>query len=446
MADIIFETSDGPVQGWRDGNVIRATGIPYAMAGRYEKPRETGLPQIPYPATKWSPACPQNLSRKSRGLLGRDMLERLTIDENCQYLSITLPDSAPPPSGRPVMVWIYGGSYASGAGDSPVYNPTLLVEENDVIVVNINYRLGLLGFLGGYNDVPANLGLLDIMAALRWIKKHIAAFGGNPANITLFGQSAGGDAIAHLMLIEGTEDLFHRAIIQSAPLGIRKGKAAMARKMIKKVAMLPEDTDVDTLLALQSRLILSMKGFGIKGGMPFGIQYGYPPVPPEKDVEKIWRERARLWDVMIGWTDRETSLFVPFVKPLRSLSVVPFMGRSSLEWLIRKTTDRIYRNPGKTFARHLAGAGGSVYQYHISWGAGNNWIKAAHIVDISLLFGTRELWKTSVFREGKSLAELQQAGKEIRAIWTTFARTGVLETKRYIPGLIEYHQVKDNKK
>lgn len=446
MTDIIFETSKGPVQGWRDGNVIRATGIPYASAGRYEKPRETPLPQVPYPAAKWSPACPQNLSRKSGNLLGRDMLEQLTINENCQYLSITLPGSPPPSPGRPVMVWIYGGSYTSGAGDSPVYNPTLLVEENDVVVVNINYRLGLLGFLGGYKDVPANLGLLDIIAALHWIKKYIAAFGGNPDNITLFGQSAGGDAIAHLMLAEGTEGLFHRVIIQSAPLGIRKGKAAIARKMIKKVALLPKDTDADTLLALQSKLILSMKGFGTKGGMPFGIQYGYPPMPPEKDAEKIWRERAGQWDVMIGWADRETSLFVPFVKPLQSLARVPFMGRSSLEWLIRKTTDRIYRNPGKAFARHIAAAGGSVYQYRISWGVKSNAIKAAHIVDISLLFGTEELWKTSAFREGKSFTELQQAGKEIRAIWTTFARTGVLETKRHIPGLIEYHQVRDDKK
>ncbi|MFX6461500.1 carboxylesterase family protein, partial [Acinetobacter baumannii] len=96
-----------------------------------------------------------------------------------------------------------------------------------LIVVSITYRLGLFGFLGGNEERPANLGLFDIMESLKWIQKNIHSFGGNPENITLFGQSSGGDAIAHLMISEGIDGLFKRAIIHSAPLGFRMKRSKM---------------------------------------------------------------------------------------------------------------------------------------------------------------------------------------------------------------------------
>ncbi len=102
--------------------------------------------------------------------------------------------SIAPGDKRPVMVWIHGGSYVFGAGDAAIYDARALVEEQGVIVVSVTYRLGLLGFLGGSGGRAANVGLLDIIEALRWVKANIAAFGGDTDNITLFGQSAGGDA------------------------------------------------------------------------------------------------------------------------------------------------------------------------------------------------------------------------------------------------------------
>ncbi|SFW17126.1 para-nitrobenzyl esterase [Sinomicrobium oceani] len=438
----LFFTEIGSIKGWKDHHVIRATGIPYAIAKRYERPRETVLPEVPYPATQWSPACPQNPSGKSSALLGQDMMEGLKTDENCHHLSITMPDTPAPEGGWPVMVWIYGGSYTSGAGDAPIYDPALLVRENRVIVVNINYRLGILGFLGGYRDIPANLGLFDIIAALQWTKKHITAFGGDPENITLFGQSAGGDAIAHLMLAEGVDHLFRRVIIQSAPLGIRKGKTAMIRAMTRKAMTLPKTTGIRNILDMQTQLILSMKRFGLKGGMPFGIQYGQAPLPLEKDADTIWKERAGKWDVMIGWTDRETSLFVPFSPVLQSLPGIPLTGKAILEWLIKKTTDRIYRKPALALGRLLAAHNGNVYSYRISWGSDSNMVKAAHITDIALLFSTETSWERSAFGKEKTPGAIKEAGKKIRKIWTEFARTGTLEEKSEIPGLIAYRLVK----
>lgn len=442
MNNITFKTSAGTILGWQDGEVIRASGIPYAVAGRYQKPVElTALgSKAPYIATKHSPACPQSFSPVLKEVLGMDMLDELKMDENCQYLSITMPlnESTTP---KPVMVWIHGGSYLTGGGDMAAYDPTLLVHEQQVIVVNITYRLGLFGFLGGYRDVPPNLGLMDIIVALRWIKKHIAAFGGDPGNITLFGQSAGGDAIAHLMLAEGVSDLFHRVIIQSAPLGIREGKSSLTSEMIKRVETSPKDISTESLLTLQDTLLFSMKRFGLKGGMPFGVQYGYAPLPEEKHVEDVWRQRAGQWDVFIGWASRETALFAPFLKPLQALAAVPLLGKPTLEWLIRETTDRVYRNAGKAFARMMATGSKNVYEYQIDWGAVDNPFRAAHVIDIPLLFGNVQLWRGAVLCKGKSADELAAAGQKLRTLWAAFARTGTLEEKKDVPDLISLRRI-----
>ena len=119
----------------------------------------------------------------------------------------------------PVMVWLHGGSYTSGSGDLAIFDPAVLVAETRVIVVSVTYRLGLFGYLSTSTGRPANLGLLDQIEAFRWVQRNIASFGGDPGRVTAFGQSAGGDAVAHLMATPDAASLFQRAIIQSAPAG-----------------------------------------------------------------------------------------------------------------------------------------------------------------------------------------------------------------------------------
>lgn len=154
-------------------------------------------------------------------------LRPLTSTEDCLRLSLTMPGDIQPGDSRPVMVWIHGGSYVFGAGDAAIFDPRAMVEEQGVIVVSVTYRLGLFGFLGGSGGRAANVGLLDIIEVLRWVNRNIQAFGGAADCVTLFGQSAGGDAIAHLMIAEDAQGLFQRAIIQSAPLGISLGRHKM---------------------------------------------------------------------------------------------------------------------------------------------------------------------------------------------------------------------------
>ena len=227
-----FRCAAGTVVGRRDGEVVRAIGIRYARAERFEAPTAQPWADEPIVATAWAPACPQTREPITDGAWGTGHLGSLRYDEHCQHLSVTAPADATVGEVLPVMVWIHGGAYVIGAGDAPITDPAHLVAEERVVVVAITYRLGIFGFLGGQGR-PANLGLLDLIEALRWIQLNIAAFGGDPGNVTLFGQSAGGDAIAHLMIADGARGLFGRAIIQSAPLGISAGRDAMTASMAR---------------------------------------------------------------------------------------------------------------------------------------------------------------------------------------------------------------------
>ncbi|MFD2035522.1 carboxylesterase family protein, partial [Belliella marina] len=209
---------------------------------------------------------------------------------------ITLPKGTTAKDGLPVMVWIHGGSYTSGAGDADVFDVKSLVEEQQVIVVNITYRLGLFGFLGGYLDRPANLGLLDMVAALRWIKTNIRSFGGNIDNITLFGQSAGADAIAHLMIAKDVDGLFHRVIIQSAPFGIGRNREKMTQAMKVHAAEIPDGISAGKVLEYQSKVSNAASKFGLKGAMPFALQYGHDPLPKEADIDEAWSRVATKYE------------------------------------------------------------------------------------------------------------------------------------------------------
>ncbi|XP_067001134.2 juvenile hormone esterase isoform X2 [Anabrus simplex] len=150
-------------------------------------------------------------------------------DEDCLYLNVyspKLPASGSPTKLKPVMVWIHGGGYTTGSGHSAKFGPDFLVDE-DVVVVTINYRLGVLGFLSVEGPAaPGNVGLKDQVVALRWVQRNIAKFGGNPDNVTVFGESAGAAAVHLHMLSPMTKGLFHRAIAESGvafnPWGIEK--------------------------------------------------------------------------------------------------------------------------------------------------------------------------------------------------------------------------------
>jgi len=203
-------TADGQVRGKQVGSTDEYLGIPYAAppvgALRWAPPRPPAHWTRTRRATGFAPHCPQPV-----GVFGRP-----STSENCLYLNVFRPSRDR--ENLPVMVWIHGGGYVGGESDD--YDPSALVA-NGVIVVTINYRLGALGFLADAalasrrGGPTGDYGLMDQQAALRWVQQNIRAFGGNPANVTIFGESAGGQSVLVQLISPAARGLFARAIVES---------------------------------------------------------------------------------------------------------------------------------------------------------------------------------------------------------------------------------------
>lgn len=419
-----FHTPAGEVIGWRDRGVMRATGIRYARTQRFCPPVDELPATAPIHATEWSPASPQNTIPELNDALGVSADEFHAVEGEL-HLSVTVPDT-PATAPRPVMVWIHGGSYVFGAGDLSVFDVRPLALEQDVIVVAVNYRLGLLGFLGGYANRPANLGLLDLISALRWINTNISAMGGDPNNITLFGHSAGGDAAAHLMIAEGAEGLFQRAIIQSAPLGISRNRAKMNAKMSQQAATVQDDSPLEEVLRVQTQVAEAAQGFGLKSAMPFGTQYGHYPLPAESEVDAAWRRAAPKFDVFIGYTLEETALFLVMSPRLVRLRRLPVVGEGIAKAMVAVTTRKVYKRDALKVARRHAKAGGNAYVYQLEWGKGRYPFGAAHTIELALLLGKPGSWQYADLVKGVDEAILFEHGQRLRALWADFARNGQL--------------------
>ncbi|NWG45984.1 MAG: carboxylesterase family protein [Alphaproteobacteria bacterium] len=214
-ADPVAEVSTGRLAGQSEDGLSVFRGIPYAAPPTGERRWRD-----PEPAPAWEG------TRDARSF-GKTCIQAPDVDEgpgssseDCLTLNIWAPQDA---KGAPVMVWIHGGGFFNGAGSVPYYDGTAFAREG-IVLVTINYRLGLFGFflhpdLGAENPQgrSGNYGLMDQVLALRWVQENIAAFGGDPSNVTIFGESAGASSVVALMVMEEARGLFHRAIAQSYP-------------------------------------------------------------------------------------------------------------------------------------------------------------------------------------------------------------------------------------
>ncbi|MFG3530154.1 carboxylesterase family protein [Streptomyces sp. NPDC047917] len=416
----LFRPPSGPVIGWRDGAVVRATGIPYATAARFEAPRPLDDRAEPFSARGWSPMCPQPADPIADTMFGADP-RALPTDEHCQHLSITMPARSSPDL-LPVMVWIHGGGYVTGAGDLAVMDPASLVAEQDVVVVTVTYRLGLLGFIQSESGPRANLGLLDQREAFRWIRRNISAFGGDPHNVTAFGQSAGAAALVELMATENAASLFTRAIIQSAPLGIMRGRVKLNRALSRRANTIRATAPLSAIADVQADVIRAGVPFGLKGGMPIAPQYGYPPLPAERDVDAAWRNTAPRIDVLIGSTSEEARLFLPALPGLARWFRMPLVGRVLERGVVAFCTWAVYSRGARRFARRHRRAGGRASRYVLSWSVAGNPIGAAHTIDLPLLFGDETAWEKAELIKGSSWNDVHEDGRLLRAAWASFAR------------------------
>jgi para-nitrobenzyl esterase len=435
-----FNPPCGPVTGWRDGDVLRATGIPYATARRFQPPAAAPDWTSEFFATALSPACPQGPVPFLDDVLGTTYGE-LPGSEDCQNLSITMPGDLQPEERLPVMVWIHGGSYTTGSGDLAIFDPARLVAENRVVVVSVTYRLGLFGFLATPGGRPGNLGLLDQLEAFRWVQRNIAAFGGDPGQVTAFGQSAGGDAIAHLMATPDAPELFRRAIIQSAPLGIARGRAKMNHAMGIAAETVTKESPAMEVVEREAQVAQVARKFGMLAAMPFGTQYGHEPLPEEDAIEAAWDRSAPAIDVLIGHTSEEARLFLPRSPRLMHLAAVPLVGAAAVRAIDWVVTETVYGRATRRFVRRHAKAGGRAHRYVMDWHAPGNIFGAAHTIDLPLLLGNRKTWDGVGLIAGARWEDVDTAGRAVRALWAGFARGDDLGEAGDIPGVLQYRAV-----
>jgi len=267
--DVLVETRRGPVRGVAEGGLAVFRGLPFARPP--VGPLRFGPPEPPEPwsgvrdAARFGPSAAQN-----GALVGPLMSLGISrTGEDCLYLNVWTPGADR--GRRPVLVWIHGGAFVLGSGSQMLYDGATLARRGDVVVVTINYRLGALGFLrlhdrfGERLPATGNEGLLDQVAALEWVRDEIARFGGDPGNVTIFGESAGAMSCATLLGVPRARGLFHRAILQSGAanyLWPRDTAARLADRLLADLAVgSPEELRAAPparLLAAQRRLFMDL--------------------------------------------------------------------------------------------------------------------------------------------------------------------------------------------
>ncbi|WP_433127750.1 carboxylesterase/lipase family protein [Micromonospora sp. CA-240977] len=258
----VVRTDQGAVRGTVAADHLSFQGIPYARpplgALRWAPPQPGPVWTGVRDATRPGAACAQ--------LQGLPM-DSASTAEDCLSLNVTTPRTAAR-TPRPVMVWLHGGDFRFGRGD--VYDGQRLAADGDVVVVTVNYRLGALGFLAhpalaGPGGVTGNFGLQDQQAALRWVRHNAAAFGGDPGNVTLFGQSAGATSVCAHLAAPGSAGLFHRAILQSNscanPVQTRAEAARAAEEFAQNIGCTDPGTVADCLRGRDPARLVETAGY-----------------------------------------------------------------------------------------------------------------------------------------------------------------------------------------
>lgn len=415
------ETSYGPVSGIIKDGVLRYLGIPYAAPPVGDLSFRHPLPPKPWTevldATRGGANCIQEKSRFSTG----------NNSEDCLYLNVFVPQA---PSGKlPVMVWIHGGSFATGgtgrkSEDTEVLEYELgdFAKEVGAVVVSINYRLNLFGFLNLHflsDRFDVNCGLYDQLMALKFVHANIEAFGGDPDNITLFGQSAGGESVLSMLSSPLSRGLFQKAIVQSPPVNhVRTDEESrivslrylkllgISRKRVEKVLGISHRK-----VAVANRLLLFSTI--IKGD----IRCPFAPVVDgeflkDKPSESLFEVSLPL---LIGTAAHEADLFV---------SAIPLLGAPIIGERLRRLSDSITNSDfSGPVADIVKTYGGPVRRYlydHITPQMRRSHLRCCHASDLPILLG-RPLKGICTRPDG----EMIEVRRRMRALWKEFAYNGL---------------------
>ncbi|HLR17839.1 MAG TPA: carboxylesterase family protein [Alcanivoracaceae bacterium] len=473
----VIDLDTGSIQGIPAGeNVIEYRGIPFAAApigeNRFKRPQ---------PVEPWSGVQTMD----SYGLPAWQEINPLIGVTELSEGALTLNVWAPKGDGPfPVMVWLHGGGFTNGTPSQLLYNGEQLARSQQVIVVNVSYRLGAWGF--GYfgelaPELPfdSNLGLRDQIAALEWVQRNIAAFGGDKHKVTLFGESAGGFAVASLLAAPQAKGLFHRAVVQSgaADMVLSQQEATRIAEII--VSALPGDgSAAEKLLQATPKEIVRAQREVMKIPVERGMrtttpQYGMPFLPvideflPEKPIDAIASGAAKNIPLLAGTCHEEWNLF-QYVPPfnggiamadLQALTeedikrrfkrvlpehgealfaayqkiVEPHAKRALTDWYTAMESDRIFRVPTERLLSAQQQAGGQCWGYELLWSENGFGLPlgAFHVMDVPFVFGITDTPIGKMFTGGT--VEAKALSDRVQKIWGNFAHHGAAEWDEWHP-------------
>ncbi|MEV4112697.1 carboxylesterase family protein [Nonomuraea sp. NPDC049695] len=457
MPMIEVRTAAGVVRGRAEDGLAVFRGIPYA-----EPPLGEARFQAPKPVARWEgvrdahafgPPPPQDATMAGRS--GGDLFAG--TGDDWLTVNVWTPD-ADPPARRPVFVWIHGGAYKHGFSGSPGYDAQHIARDGDVVVVSLNYRLGAEGF-ACIDGAPANRGLLDQVAALEWVRENIAAFGGDPDQVTVAGDSAGAGSIAALMVMPRAAGLFRRAIGQSVPgtylsdaLARDVATAIAAEAGLRPTAAELSGVDPRELPKLAHAVETKMRQHENRwGAFAHTLTLFSPVVDGEALPQAPWQALAagagRDVELIIGHTRDECRTFLLFAGQLGKVTEAQaaealrhfgpgddgerayrtaFPGASAEELYELVQNDWLFRMPTLRLAEAQAAGGGRAHLYELAWqspGSGGV-LRACHGLDGPLLFGTYDAHLGPAAIGPEHVAEARELTTQIRTAWASFARSG----------------------
>jgi para-nitrobenzyl esterase len=455
------EIASGRLRGVFDRGTVVFRGIPYARPPVHEHAFRAPEPPLPWSgvrmATDFGSAAPQFVPpmRIVRGLIGVP-IERQSQD--CLTLNVWTP--AGDSERRPVMVWIHGGAFVMGTGATFLYHGARLARRGDVVVVTINYRLGALGFLNHpelrARGLDANLGLRDQVRALEWVRENIAAFGGDPANVTIFGESAGGMSVGTLLAAPAARGLFHRAILQSGALhhvANEEQAAQVAERFLAALGLTPEDA-AGVRYARTGEIQRAQQIVAMQTGIGGALMPWQPSVDgdflPRTALEALDRGEVARVPTLVGSNRDEWRLFTLFDPRSRGLAEAGLhrrlarqlggeaeadallevyraaqRGRRSPARLWEAVQgDRVFHHPAQRAADGLAELGIPVWRYLFSWRPPliGSRIGSGHGMELPFVFGTL---RDGILRRTLGAARAApRLSRRMRDAWIAFARDG----------------------
>lgn len=328
----VAETTYGPVRGVDDGQVKVWKGLRYAAPP--VGPLRWRSPAPPQPWTVAADAVEFGAISPQPEQPAIPMGPGAHADEDCLFLNVWAPSTVSPGDRKPVMVWVHGGAYVFGSGSQPLYDGAATVAGGDVVLVTVNYRLGALGFLdlSSFNrdglQFDSNVALRDVIFALQWVRDNIAAFGGDPDRVTLYGESAGGGIVTTLLTVPAAEGLFVRAIAQSSPAtSVYSGARArrVAESMLKQLGVDEADVGAVREVPVASVVDASFTIFDSIPNTTPGMLAFAPIVDgdllPDYPVKLAREGRSHPVPLIIGTNKDEAALFKLMKSPL--MPIVP---------------------------------------------------------------------------------------------------------------------------